>query len=322
MEKAGARGRPGDIEGSYARQIANRLLPELTYHCARFEPNALSMNEVEALFEQDQTNTEPLSAPDVLTLNLFEAIRYLLDNAGTLEFDVTGVCTLHYLLSDALVADHHAGKVRERGIINHYSTYLPIEDPKRLQRLLGNICAKAMHIENPYEQSLFILIHITYLQPFIAANRRTARLCANIPLVRHNLVPLTFADINVDDYTAAVVSILENKQPKPMAQLYFQSYLNACRHYDDSIKVADFDPVRVKYRQHRRALIKQVVAGKLTGDKILAEVVGYSKQHIDETEQFAFEKSVMTEFQQLSPQRIAGTGLSRKQLNDWLALES
>lgn len=321
MEKVGARGRPGEPEGAFAKEIRNQLLPQLSYNSARLDDHRLSLSEVEQLLLNRDNTVDSLNAKNVSLFNYFETITYLLDNAESIEFDVTGVCTVHFLLSDALVTSSHAGKVRDRGILNNYTTYIPLEDPKRLQWLLGNVCAKAMHIDNPFEQSLFLMVHLTYLQPFIAANRRTARLCANIPLIRDNLVPLTFAGITTQAYDAAVIMLLERKDPQPLTELYYRSYLEICKQYDQAQIAQDFDAARIKYRGHIRALIYDIVANQINGEAILQKVIDVSREKIPPIDQGAFESIMMAEFQQLSPQRIAGTGLSRRQLNDWLALE-
>jgi Fic family protein len=39
------------------------------------------------------------------------------------------------------------------------------------------------------------MVHLPYLQPFEGVNKRTSRLAANIPLIRHNLCPLSFIDV-------------------------------------------------------------------------------------------------------------------------------
>lgn len=321
MASVGDRGKPSDAEGAFAREIQNSLLLEMTYHNSRINDPRISLSEVETLLEHGQQAIEVPDGRNVSILNHFEAMRFLLDNADTIELDVTGICTMHYLLSDALVDSAHAGKVRDRGILNDYTTYIPVEDPKRLQRLLGTVCAKAMHIENPLEQSLFLLIHLTYLQPFIDINRRTARICANIPLIRHNFVPMTFAAVQDQQYNAAVIALLEQQDVNPLTQLYYQAYLSISKQYDQTAKAPEVDNVRLKYRTQIRQLIYQVVAEKITGENILAAVVDFSRVHINPLEQGAFELLMLTEVKQLSPQRIAGTGLSRRQLNDWLALE-
>jgi Fic family protein len=76
-----------------------------------------------------------------------------------------------------------------------------------------------------FVQGFFLLVHLSYLQAFIDVNKRTARLAANIPLVRHNLVPISFNDIAIDDYSSALISCYELNQIEPLAQLYVCSYL-------------------------------------------------------------------------------------------------
>jgi len=41
-----------------------------------------------------------------------------------------------------------------------------------------------------------LLVHLSYLQPFEDVNKRVARLAANIPLVKHNLCPLSFIGLS------------------------------------------------------------------------------------------------------------------------------
>jgi Fic family protein len=87
------------------------------------------------------------------------------------------------------------------------STYIPFEDSKRLAQQLEKIAAKAALIKDSFEQSIFLLIHLSYLQAFSDVNKRTARLSTNIPLIKNNLVPLAFSDILVDDYMSAMIAI-------------------------------------------------------------------------------------------------------------------
>ena len=76
-----------------------------------------------------------------------------MDHAPSLEVDTTTICTLHYLLADGLVEAREAGKVRRHGVRIHGSTYMPFEDPKRLELQLDKIVSKAASIEDPFEQS-------------------------------------------------------------------------------------------------------------------------------------------------------------------------
>src|SRR3546814_17816105 len=65
------------------------------------------------------------------------------------------------------------------------TAYIPLAVPSDLENELLRICGKAAAIENPFEQSLFLLAFISYLQAFVDVNKRTARLSANIPLLKN-----------------------------------------------------------------------------------------------------------------------------------------
>jgi len=47
------------------------------------------------------------------------------------------------------------------------------------------------------------------LQPFDDVNKRVSRLAANIPLIKSNLIPLTFLDVPKDLYTQAMLAVYE-----------------------------------------------------------------------------------------------------------------
>jgi Fic family protein len=194
-----------------------------------------------------------------MILNHKEAIRYLVDNAPKLEVNRNTICTLHYLLSDGLVKPQDAGKVRRYPVRIGGSVYSPFEDTKRLEIQLEKIATKAALIEDPFEQSIFLLIHISYLQAFADVNKRTARLSANIPLIKGNLVPLAFSDVQKEDYLSAMIAIYELQDARPLVDLYAYSYMRTCAAYDTTVKAIGFDEARVRYRQERRSVVRAVI---------------------------------------------------------------
>ena len=137
-----------------------------------------------------------------------------------MEVSCNVICTLHYLLSDGLVEPSEAGKVRKYGVRIGGSTYIPFENPRKLEQQLEKIARRAALIKDPYEQSIFLLVHISYLQAFTDVNKRTARLSANIPLIQGNLVPLAFNDVRVEDYMSAMIAVYELQDMRPLVDLY------------------------------------------------------------------------------------------------------
>src|SRR3546814_11312413 len=71
---------------------------------------------------------------------------------------------------------------------------------RAIEEHCDTLLAKAQAIEDPFEQAFFAMVLLPYLQPFDDINKRTSRLAANIPLIRHNLAPLSFVDVPHDLY--------------------------------------------------------------------------------------------------------------------------
>lgn len=304
--------------GTYARRIYNRLLIDLSYNSSRLEGNTYSLVDTQRLVLEGAGVEGKLDEEKIMILNHKEAIRHLVDGAPRLEASYDELCTLHYLLSDGLVPAHYSGKVRDHGVRVGASSYIPLEGPTALDRQLHAIATKAAAIENPYEQSLFALIHVAYLQAFTDVNKRTSRLAANIPLVKNNLVPLSFNSIGKDDYASAMIAIYELNDPRPLIELYRSSYLRGCQEYDATAEALGFDDVRVRYRPQRRQLIRELIAGLITGEAMTAHITRETARMIPAAHRHAFIEDVREDLTEIAPQRIAGLGITRQQLERWL----
>lgn len=318
LQKAGQRSKREDPAGTYAHQIFNRLLIDLSYNSSRLEGNTYSLLDTQRLILEGEGVEGKLDEEKIMILNHKEAIRHMVDNALKLEVTEQAVCTLHYLLSDGLVEARYAGKIRDHGVRIGGSTYIPFEEKKQLQTYLNHIIEKAALIENPYEQSIFLLAQLTYLQAFSDVNKRTARLCANIPLIKNNLVPLSFNDVEREDYVSAVIAIYELQNIRPLLDLYIFSYLRTCAMYDATVKSIGFDEVRVRYRKQRRYLIREIILNKLSGDALKDYISSETLKLIKGEEREEFLEDVMEDLKEIDLNRIAGLGITPDQLKEWI----
>lgn len=318
LETAGQRSKQEDPAGTYAHQIFNRLLIDLSYNSSRLEGNTYSLLDTQRLLLEGARAEGKIDEETIMILNHKEAIRYLVDNASRLTISEQTICTLHYLLADGLVEGRYAGKIRDHGVRIGGSTYVPFEDKKYLQSGLNRILEKAAMIENSYEQSLFLLVHITYLQAFTDVNKRTARLSANIPLIKSNLVPLSFNDVEREDYTSAVIAIYELQDIRPILDLYLFSYMRTCAMYNSTVKALGFDEVRVRYRQQRREVIRHIILHQLTGESLKEYLSNQSLKGIKQEDRESYFEDVMEDLKEIDLSRIAGLGISSDQLNAWI----
>lgn len=303
--------------GTYAQRIFNRLLIDLSYNSSRLEGNTYSLPDTEKLLLEGVAADNKLDAERIMLLNHKEAIRFLVEGINRLEITTDNIRSIHYLLADGLVAPGAAGHIRSDAVRISSTTYIPMDNQERLARQMGLITAKAQTITDPFEQSFFLLVHIAYLQAFIDVNKRTSRLACNIPLVRHNLVPLSFNDIDKDDYASAVIVTYEQNDVIPLAELYVSSYLRSCKLYSATAEALGIDPLRVQYRQTRRDMIRDIVQQCLHGDLLNAYIQAQVEKCVPECHREKFTSDLHTDLANLAPFSIAGMGISLRDLEAW-----
>lgn len=320
LYKEGKRSSDKDPAGTYAHQIFNRMLIDLSFNSSRLEGNTYSLLDTQRLLLEGKGVEGKLDEEKVMILNHKEAIRHLVDKACSISIAIPTFLTLHYLLSDGLIDSKYAGKIRDHGVRISGSTYVPYENPDNLMHRLSQITEKAVLIQDPFEQSFFLLVHLTYLQPFADVNKRTARLSANIPLVKQNLVPLSFNDVEREDYTAAVIAIYELQDVQPLVDLYAFTYLRSCALYDSTIQSLGFDEVRVRYRAERRNVVREIILQRLFGSALKIFIASQAKK-IPTKDRSAFLEDLDEDLRLLDESRIAGLGVTPSELHAWQAIE-
>ena len=167
-----------------------------------------------------------------MILNHKEALDYLRRRAVSFGPHPRDIYELHALLASGLLADEgNAGRIR-RGIIEiSSSSYLPATPPQLLEEQLVLILEKARAIEDPFEQSIFLLALIPYLQPFIDVNKRVGRVAANIPLLKANVCPMSYRDMDKDRYVQGLLAFYELNRPDYLVRAYCDAYERGADRY-------------------------------------------------------------------------------------------
>ncbi len=302
---------------TYTKKIFNQLLIDLSYNSSRLEGNTYSLLETQQLLIEGKTPPEKLDAEKLMILNHKEAIKFLVEGIHRIHLDVASIQSMHYLLADGLVLSESAGQVRDEAVRTSLTTYVPMEGRERLMGMLILIAEKANKIKDYFEQSFFLLVNLSYLQAFVDVNKRTARLCSNIPLVKNNLTPLSFNDIDKDDYISCLLAIYEYNETAPLADLYVWSYLRSCKQYQAISESIGIDLFHVRYRQLKRRLIAEIIQGKLSGDQMHEFIENSAKSDVPLEDQEAFILSMIKDLKDLEEFKILGMGISRKAFLEW-----
>lgn len=306
--------------GTYARQICQRLLIDLSYNSSRLEGNTYSRLDTQKLVEEGISAEGKVHEETVMIMNHKEAILFLVENAQNIELSSLAIRNLHHLLSQDLLANPEAcGNIRSVEVDIGRSTYKPLGNPHVLKELFELVLQKAKKIRDPFEQSFFLLVHLSYLQAFEDVNKRTSRLSCNIPFIKSNLCPLSFTDVARDDYTAALLAIYEKNDVSPMLDLFVWAYSRSCNQYGVAKKsLGEIDAYRIQYRHQRKAVMGEIVKQGLHGAAVEEYIESYCRErNIKDIDKFT--AMTLADLSTLHAGAIIGLGITETQLDAWLS---
>ena len=261
-------GRPPDgpprPAGTYARDILNRLLIDLSWASSRLEGNTYTRLDTQNLIEQGQAAEGKDRREAQMILNHKDAIELLVEQVEEIGFNTFTFLNLHALLSANLLADAgESGRLRNRIVEVSGTVFHPLGIPQQIEQYFRLILDKANAIENPFEQAFFIMVHIPYLQPFVDVNKRVSRLGANISLIRHNLCPLSFIDVPEKAYVEGTLGVYELKQVSLLRDVFVWAYERSSQRYMAIREtVAEPDPARLRYREALITVVSEIVRGQ------------------------------------------------------------
>ena len=135
-------------------------------------------------------------------------------------------------------------------------------------------------IKNPVEAAFFLWVNLAYLQPFEDGNKRTSRLAANIPLMLYNCAPLSFLDVEIQDYVYAMLGVYEYGDVTLAAELFAWAYRRSIRKYAVHLNAAGVpDPVRFRFRGKLNEAIGRVLREQQTAEAATA-TLGLSEDNV------------------------------------------
>ena len=209
-----------------------------------------------------------------MILNHKAAIEYIVETAEDEQITSHEVCSIHALLSENLLGDPSAsGRIRSIAVGIGGSTYIPLENPHLLRECFELFIEKLNHIEDAFEQSFFSIVHLSYLQAFEDVNKRSARMVANIPLIKQNLKPLSFTDVNKDAYVTALLAVYETNNISLLRDLYLWAYTRSSQRYT-AIQQSLGEPnlLKLKYRTQIQEIIRTIILEETAGAEIIKKI--------------------------------------------------
>jgi len=262
LAELGGTARLNEPAGTYAKEILNRLLIDLSWNSSRLEGNTYSLLDTERLISSGHLADNKSAKEAQMILNHKDAIEFIVQLADEIGFNRYTLLNLHSLLSNNLLPNPAAsGRLRHIPVGIQNSVYTPPAVPQLIEEMFDLMLAKASQIENPFEQAFFIMVHIPYLQPFDDVNKRVSRLASNISLNKHNLAPLSFIDVPNELYTKGLIGVYELNRVELLEDVFLWAYERSAAQYAVLRQsLGEPDPFRLKYRDQIRSIIHKIIS--------------------------------------------------------------
>lgn len=303
--------------GTYAREILNRLLIDLSWASSKLEGNTYTRLDTLNLIEHSKEAEGKDRLETQMILNHKQAIEFLIEQAEDTGFNMYTFMNLHALLSENLLPDPAAsGRLRQRIVEIGGTVYRPLGVPQQVEELFRMILEKAGAIQDPFEQAFFTMVHIPYLQPFEDVNKRVSRLAANISLIRNNLCPLSFVDVPERAYVEGTLAVYEHARVDLLRDVFTWAYERSCDQFKAVAgTLPEPDPFRLKYRAELVDAIDEVVRAVKATD--VGSVRKIAANLVPTEDQQRFTRMVFEELGHLHEGNVARYKLRLAEFRAW-----
>lgn len=305
--------------GTHAKTIIHRLLIDLSWNSSRLEGNTYSLLDTKRLIDFGVEAEGKNQVEAQMILNHKDAIEFLVGSASEIGVNRHTILNLHGLLANNLLADPNAtGRLRQMAVGIERSVFHPLEVPQLIAETFDQILAKAEAIEDPFEQALFAMVQLPYLQPFDDVNKRVSRLAANIPLIKANLTPLSFIDVPTGLYTDAMLGVYELKKVDLLKDIFLWAYeRSAARYAAVRQSLGEPDPFRLRYRDELREVVRTIVLERKNRKAAFQCISSWAEKNIEKKYQQQFREIVEDEVLSLHAGNFARYQVTLVQFSQW-----
>ena len=300
-----------DLE-TLTAHIYQRLMIDISWASSHLEGNTYSLLETEKLLLENQVAEGKNLIETQMILNHKEAIQFLILNRATLKMDQRTILSIHALLAENILLHRSAmGALRKIPVGISGTSYSPLQIPQQIEEEFSVFLQKSQSIPDPFEQALFILIFIPYIQPFEDINKRTSRIACNIPFLQKQMVPISFKNVDRNRYIQSLLRIYEHNDIAAMKELFIESYLSSTKEYLNlKSTMVTPSPALIQYRQQIKKIVYDCVSRQcpLKGDMLDQIPKEFQKEVFNH---------IQLELRDLHEGSLVRFGLTPKQFRTW-----
>ncbi len=218
-----------DLSDFQYQKELERLAIDLSWKSSQIEGNTYSLLETERLLKEKETADGKSKDEAIMLLNHKDAIDFTVENPDYLfPLTVSKIEDIHSILIKELAVDRNI-RIRRVGISG--TNYKPLDNEFQIRESLSEMCDLINEKSSVFEQSLLALILISYIQPFVDGNKRTARIVSNAILINQRYCPISFRTVDSVDYKKAVLLFYEQNNLMNFKQIFIEQFEFAVKTY-------------------------------------------------------------------------------------------
>ena len=215
-------------ENEYKKEL-ERLAIDLSWKSSQIEGNTYSLLETERLLKEKETASGKTKDEATMLLNHKEAIDFIIANPDYLiPLSVSKIEDIHSILVDELVIEKN---LRKRRVGISGTNYKPLDNEFQIKEALSNMCTLINNKENIFEKALLALVLISYIQPFMDGNKRTARIVSNAILMNNNYCPISFRTVDSIEYKKTMLLFYEQNNISSFKEIFINQFEFAVNTY-------------------------------------------------------------------------------------------
>lgn len=206
-----------------------RLAIDLSWKSSQIEGNTYSLLETERLLKEKETAAGKTKDEAVMLLNHKEALDFILTNPDYISpLAVSRIEDIHSLLIDGLGIDRN---IRNRRVGISGTNYKPLDNEFQIKEALEDLCLLINSRESIFDKSILALVLLSYIQPFIDGNKRTARIISNAILINNKYCPISFRTVDSIDYKKAMLVFYEQNNISAFKKIFIEQFEFAVKTY-------------------------------------------------------------------------------------------
>ena len=222
-----------EFQDTYAKNISNlaeneykkeleRLAIDLSWKSSQIEGNTYSLLETEKLLKEKETASGKTKEEAIMLLNHKDALDFIIDNPDYLHpLSISKIEDIHSILVKELAVEKN---LRKRRIGISGTNYRPLDNKFQISEALTNTCELINKKCNIFEKALLALVLISYIQPFMDGNKRTARIVSNAILMNNSYCLISFRTVDSIHYKKAMLLFYEQNNISNFKEIFINQF--------------------------------------------------------------------------------------------------